>query len=100
MAKASAGRDFLDCLCVAAADHDVVGRKCRHQSGNDLADGLAPRLLADFLETPPAQVVSENLAVAPRYESELERDERVLHDERGAEPCAQSQKQHPAAFIT
>src|SRR5436309_14628855 len=88
-ATARVGRQLVEVPHAAAADHDVVGLHCGLEARHDVEQRLGPFLLPSPLVRLLADVVLERL-LAIRQMSELERLDDAVHDQRGAEPRAES----------
>ena len=83
---------------VAAAQHHVLGGHRGAQQLGAFEHGGAPRLLTKRIQAALAEHVLERLILVWQVR-ELERDDPALVHQRGAEPRAESEKQHAAALV-
>src|SRR5215469_5854188 len=91
-------RQHLELLDVAAADHGVVGLEGRDQALHDVGNVDAPLLLAMAFQSGLADVILVGVLSVGQM-TELHGLDDALDDHGGAEPGAETEKEHLAALI-
>src|SRR6202008_3183152 len=84
---------------IAAAEHDVVRFESSTELRDDLANALAPAVIADALASALAGVVLEGSAALVRHVAHLGRLDHSSDDERRAQARAESKEEHAPTAI-
>src|SRR5665213_3115502 len=84
-ATAGTRRKILELLDVAAAQDDILGLQGEFKKLRDLEDLAPPPLLAEPLETAPAEVVLVGLSLLIREMRQFQGLKDAVRDQRGAQ---------------
>ena len=98
VAQPATGRQLLEYLSVAAAEHNIVGLERGDQSVNHVKNVLPPLFLASLLQSALADIVLIS-GLLVRQMTKLHRLHDSVDDERRAEAGSQPNEQHLALFI-
>src|SRR4029453_9387009 len=99
-AEPDALRERAQPLRVATTDDDIVGLQCGLESRYDVGDVSTPLLLAESFQSRLPDVLFIGPTLLVGQVCEFHRREDAVDDERGAQPCAEAQKEHVAPLVT